>query len=72
MYQWGPNKSLLETIVPQLDKYLKFVAFPAVILYGVVILFPQIDLNLDIYPVSCGITSVLMMCNELFILQELL
>ena len=45
MYQWGENKSLLETIVPQLDKYLKFMAFPGVILYQIVILSPWIDLN---------------------------
>ena len=75
MCQSGHNKSLLETIVPQLDKYLNL--WHSQELFCIrksVVLSPQIDVNFRhlFGKLWHCMYSVFMMCNNLFILQELL
>ena len=65
------------TVVPQLDKYLKFMAFPLGRGYFVssrVMLCPRIDLNFRHLSSKLWhyMYRIFMMCKELFILQELL
>ena len=70
--QWGHNKSLLETIVPQLDKYLNLWHSH---LYQVESFYPPEE-YLNFRHLSSKlwhcVYSVFMTCNKLFILQELL
>ena len=62
--QWRHNDSLLETIVPQLVKYLDFWHSQGLFCIRQSDFIPRIDLNFR--HLSCKL------CNKLFILQELL